>query len=300
MAMNGVSSIEQSKKNIISDKELIIVTGLSGAGKTGVVRVLEDLDYYCIDNLPVPMIQHFLDCIATQHALSKVVLGIDIRGKEFFSLHVKDVLALKNSAWKVTIIFLDASEATLLKRFQETRRRHPFESRLSLPEAIASERKLLDPLMQQADLYMNTDHWNLHDLRKWALSYFNAATMPDLLVNFISFGFKYGIPLESNAVYDLRPLPNPFFIPHLRPLHGKDAAIQEYLFNMTEVQEYWNYLVTFIKYSLKKTYEEGRFSATISIGCTGGKHRSVAFVERLIVQGFSHVKAFAYHRDIEK
>jgi UPF0042 nucleotide-binding protein len=169
-----------------------------------------------------------------------------------------------------------------------------------LPEAIASERKLLDPLMQQADLYMNTDYWNLHDLRKWALSYFNAATMPDLLVNFISFGFKYGIPLESNAVYDLRPLPNPFFIPHLRPLHGKDAAIQEYLFNTAEVQEYWNHLVSFIAYSLKKTYEEGRFSATISIGCTGGRHRSVAFVERLVMQQFSHVKAFAYHRDIEK
>lgn len=294
------SSLNLLEKKTDPCKDLIIVTGLSGSGKTGVVRVLEDLDYYCVDNLPVPMIRHFIECIATEHDLSKITFGIDIRGKDFFSTLLHEIAYIKKMGWKVTIIFLDAYDETLLKRYQETRRRHPLEIDMTLPEAISYERKLLDPILQEADLHMNTDSWNIHDLRKWARSYFNASVAPDLLVNFVSFGFKHGVPLESNVVYDLRSLPNPYFSPHLRALSGKSSQVYEYLFHNDEVKEYWDQLLTFLEFSLRKTYEEGRFSATVSIGCTGGRHRSVAFVERLAKHHFSYVKSIVYHRDIEK
>ncbi|MBL4588324.1 RNase adapter RapZ [Candidatus Babeliales bacterium] len=299
-SFSSISSLNMLDKNIDPCKELVIVTGLSGAGKTGVVRVLEDLDYYCIDNLPVPMIRHFIECIAMEHDLSKVAFGIDIRGKDFFSTFLYEIEQIKKMAWKVTIIFLDAHDKTLLKRYQETRRRHPLQQDITLSEAISYERKLLDPILQEADLHMNTDSWNVHDLRKWARSYFNASIAPDLLVNFVSFGFKHGTPLESNALYDLRSLPNPYFVPDLRSMSGKDIQVYEYLFHNREIQEYWDKFITFLEFSLKKTYEEGRFSATIAIGCTGGRHRSVAFVERLAKHKFSQVKSIIYHRDIEK
>lgn len=286
-----------------TEREVIIVTGLSGAGKTGVVRALEDLNYYCVDNLPVPMISSFLDFAFNHHKLSRIALGIDARGKQFLQSlmsELQKISATDTLACNVRIMFLDASEATLLKRYQETRRKHPLEGATSLPAAIHQEREILMPIMELADIRLDTDQFNLHELRSWVLRNFAGTCRRELVVNLISFGFKYGIPLESNLVYDVRSLPNPYFIPELRPKSGCDEDLREYLFGLTEVQEYWDHMLPFLRYSLRKSYEECRFFVTVAIGCTGGRHRSVSFVERLAAEVFDNVKVTIHHRDLHK
>lgn len=288
----------------VLDRQIIIVTGLSGAGKASVMRVLEDLGFYCVDNLPIPLLETFLLFSFGQEPQTlKVALGIDARDHKFLpSLEAALDLIQKNSstACQLRIIFLNASDTTLLKRFQETRRRHPLGLNCSLLEAIAQERQLLLPVMDAADVVLDTDSFNTHQLRSWALQTFSGNQKRQMVVDLVSFGFKYGIPLESNFVYDLRFLPNPYFIPELKPLSGLDAPIKNYLFEQPQVEECWGKLQAFLEYSLQKSYEEGRFFVTVAIGCTGGRHRSVAFVERLAKGFWKNIQILVRHRDIER
>jgi RNase adapter protein RapZ len=281
-------------------RQVIIVTGLSGAGKSGVLRGLEDLGFYCVDNLPVPMLSVFLN-LATQTQTFKVALGIDARGEHFFTDFILEIQKLKKQLGdNLKIIFLTASSETLIKRFQETRRTHPLAKDIDLIHAIKKETKLLVPIMDMADIKLDTNALNTHDLRKWVNNAFANDQTKKLIVNLTSFGFKYGIPLESNMIHDLRSLPNPYFIPSLKELDGRTYEIQNYLFSQPDVVDYWKKLTEYTKFAIDKFCKEGRFFVNISIGCTGGKHRSVTFVEKLGKQNWENVKFLINHRDVEK
>lgn len=285
-------------------RHVLIVTGLSGAGKTSVMRALEDIGFYCVDNLPVPLLKTLLN-LAFQAPLElvRVALGIDARDEQFLNTLLGEVEHLRQEKQidGFKIVFLHASENTLVKRFQETRRKHPLVSKKTdLISAIRNERTMLDSIKNLADVTLETDMLNTHDLRSWVQKTFCEETKREVLVNVVSFGFKYGIPPESNLVWDLRFLPNPFFVDSLKELNGRHPAIQEYLFADNTVRDYWARLADFLQFALAKFYQEGRFFVTIAIGCTGGKHRSVAFVEKLGTQKWNHCSFLVRHRDLGK
>ena len=286
------------------NKQVLIVTGLSGAGKTILMSALEDFGFYCVDNLPFPMLSHFLNLVfQSQTNLFKVSLGIDIRGQKFLGNFIKEIENIKKQVSRdmhFKIVFLNADENTLVRRFQTTRRNHPLSNEGSLFKAIKKEKEILDPVKQIADVVLDTDIFNVHELRRWVKKSFSEKLEQEILVNLISFGFKYGVPPESNLVYDLRFLPNPYFESELRLLDGRNTLIHDYLFNKKIVNDYWRKLRSFIKYSVQKFYQEGRFFVNISIGCTGGKHRSVSFVEKLNKEIYEHVRFFVNHRDLGK
>lgn len=276
----------------------ILVTGLSGAGKTSVMRALEDLDYYCVDNLPLPLIPQFLSFILSQQPRQRrIALGIDARS--YLSHEMAELAYLKESQQcRLDVIFVTSSESTLLRRFQETRRKHPLEKGCTLLEAIETERRLLALLIDNADIVLNTDRFTIHEVRRWVIETFLNRNDREMVVNVVSFGFKHGVPAESNFVYDVRSLPNPYFIPELKPMSGRDQPIVDYLFAQPAVVEYWSNLSSFIQFSLQKSFEEGRFFVTVAIGCTGGRHRSVAFAERVAQQSSHNLRFIVTHRDI--
>jgi len=285
-------------------REILVVTGLSGSGKSTVMRSLEDLGFYCVDNFPVPLLSTFLDFVfQSQTNLLKVAMGVDARGGDCSDSFLQEIEKLKKQNYfgsNFKILFLNASDETLVKRFQETRRTHPLAQKISLNRAIKKERALLAPLKKFADQIHNTDQSTIHELRKWVRGTFVKNHSQEVIVNLISFGFKYGVPAQSNLVYDLRFLPNPYFVPGLKILNGRDSEVSKYLFEREEVNIYWDKLVDFLSYLLQQYYEEGRFFANVSVGCTGGKHRSVAFAERLSTQKWPNIKFLVYHRDVGK
>jgi UPF0042 nucleotide-binding protein len=286
-----------------TSRQILIITGLSGAGKTILMRSLEDLGFYCVDNLPIPLLNTFLNFVFhTQSNILKVVLGIDSRGEQFLNNFISIINNLKNTGVSqfLKIIFLNSRTSTLIKRFQETRRTHPLAINIDLLSAIEKEKKLLEPIMSMSDIVLETDSFNIHELRHWVQKSFSNINTKLLVAHIISFGFKYGIPEESNLLFDVRFLPNPHFIPELKPLDGRDEKIQKFLFSYTIVQNYWEKLKNFIHFSLKNFYDEGRFSITIAIGCTGGKHRSVTFAEKLGQENIEGVKFLVTHRDTGK
>lgn len=295
-----IESIAQVDKS--SERILIIVTGLSGAGKTSVMRALEDLGFYCVDNLPLPLLSTFLKLADNNARFSKIALGIDARGEFFHSDFIAEMQNIRKNeiSCKLKIVFVSAREQTILKRFQETRRKHPLGLGISLEKAIEKERHIMEPIMALADTTLETDSLNIHDLRALIHRQFSQEHQRELVVNLVSFGFKYGVPSESNLVYDLRFLPNPHFIPALKDFDGRSAQIQEFLLTQPIVSEYFNRLTDFLGFLLPKFHEEGRFFATVALGCTGGKHRSVCFIEMLHKQVFPHVRFVITHRDLGK
>ena len=281
---------------------IFIITGFSGAGKSSVLRALEDLGFYCVDNLPVSLTTSFFNYIQQPDMIGKkIALGIDIRAGQDMQQLVNDIVAWRaSSGYSVKIIFLTASSDVLIKRFQETRRKHPLGNVLDLADALEKEKQLLSPLSVNADLLIDTDQFNIHELRTFVGNVFAADGKPRMIVRLMSFGFKYGIPHESNFVYDIRSLPNPYFIPELKILDGTELAIQGYLFSQPVVQEYWQKLNDFFTFSLDKSYQEGRSFIHVGVGCTGGRHRSVAFVQKLAELPLENVQFFVKHRDLHK
>ncbi len=280
---------------------ICIVTGLSGAGKSTVLRALEDFGFFCVDNLPLALIPAFSYFIRqSNNKEQKIALGIDVRSGQAVEELVEQVHYLKQESFQLTILFLTASVPVLLKRFQETRRKHPLADGIDLLDAIETEKQLLQPLSQQADISIDTDQLNIHELRDFIRSAVTNDKKPVMVVNLTSFGFKYGVPVETNFVFDIRSLPNPYFVPQLTDFTGKDAPVQEYLFGLEPVKDYFQKLHDFFIFSLKKSYEEGRFFIHVAIGCTGGKHRSVAFVEKLAELSLDNIQFIIKHRDIAK
>lgn len=297
MQFQKLSSLE----SLTNQPQLIIVTGYSGAGKSTVLRALEDVGFFCIDNLPIALLDSFFQLVcASQINGQRLALGIDVRGGTAIQELIVELERFNNVQHKLKIFFLTSSVPVLIKRFQETRRKHPLADAIDIIDAINQEKELLQPLIAMADLVVDTDQLNIHQLRSFVRSSFASDGEQKMIVSLLSFGFKYGVPLESNFVYDVRSLPNPYFVPELKMFDGMDKEIQNYLFDQSQVQEYWNKLLDFITYSLKKSHDEGRFFVNIAIGCTGGKHRSVAFVQKLAQQSMAHVQFLVEHRDINR
>ncbi|KQA21814.1 RNase adapter RapZ [Vibrio metoecus] len=261
---------------------LIVVSGQSGAGKSVALRVLEDLGYYCVDNLPVSLLPAFIQSV--QGSQQNVAVSIDIRNLPKEPGLVQEVLEQLKQNNDVSMLFLDASKETLLKRYSETRRIHPLSlshSKPSLAQAIELEKQLLGPLKEQADLLLDSSNQSLHDLSETVRMRIEGRERKDLVMVFQSFGFKYGLPTDADYVFDVRFLPNPHWEPQLRPLTGLDAPIKSFLEGHSEVMELKQQIQKFFEYWLPMLEKNNRSYLTIAIGCTGGKHRSVYLTQQI-------------------
>ena len=282
---------------------LIVLTGMSGGGKTVALRALEDLEFYCVDNLPGSLLPHLVQAVLQDKSSRRrrIAVGMDVRNRgEDFS-HLPSVLSeLAAAGVQVHLIFLDCRDDVLIKRYSETRRRHPLALRgVSLADAIIEERRLLRPLMAIAEKVIDSSDLNVHQLRRLVATGYAQAT-EGLTLMFQSFAFRRGLPLDADFVFDARCLPNPHWQPHLRPLSGKDAPVREYLDAEPLVEEYFSDTARWLDSWIPRFEQDDRSYLTISIGCTGGRHRSVYLVEKLATHYRSQREGvLTFHRELE-
>ncbi len=281
----------------------IILTGLSGSGKGTFLRALEDRGFFCVDNLPLGLLTKFSELIVkSETEPSKAAMVIDVREGQTLSEFPAVYQELKkNPALEISLWFLEASDAVLVRRFSETRRPHPLDPNRPVLEAIALERDLLAPIRDMADHILDTSRFTIHELRQHAVRLFEERQAQHLLVSLVSFGFKYGVPIDSDLVFDVRFLPNPNFVPHLKSHTGADAAVIEYMNSHEQTGKFLDHVYNFIDFLLPQYEKEGKSYVTISIGCTGGRHRSV-FIANAVGKHVSDRKyrVKVSHRDSEK
>lgn len=283
---------------------VVILSGLSGSGKSVALKTFEDLDYYCVDNLPVDLLPAFVRSLMRDDVLSqKVAVGIDVRNRHSdLSKLVQWRAQLSELGLTGSLVFFDATDAVLLRRYSDTRRRHPLShAGLSLTEAIAREREMTAPLRNDANVVIDTSALNVHQLRRRIITSFARDHGTSLSLLFESFAYKRGVPGDADFVFDARVLPNPHWIPSLRPFSGRDPEVREYLSTQPEVAEYVDQVNAFLDNWLPRLRGETRSYVTIAFGCTGGKHRSVYLAETLAQhareQGWEQVATF--HRELE-
>ena len=265
--------------------EFVIISGLSGAGKSKAASIMEDLDFFCVDNLPAPLIPKFAELgMAGSGEYDRVVLVTDIRGGTNFESLFQALRDLKNMKCSYRILFMEASDETIIKRYKETRRSHPLaESCDSLEQAIALERRMLAPLRERAEYIIDTSNLSTAKLKGELRRLFaKGDTLEGRMdVRVTSFGFKHGVPMEADLVFDVRFLPNPYYVAELRPLTGLDQGVRDYVFSGGQTQEFLNRLGDFVTWLLPRYEEEGKTALVIAVGCTGGHHRSVAIAHAL-------------------
>ena len=279
-------------------KKIILLTGMSGAGKTTAVKALEDAGFYCIDNLPSFLLPSLLSDAKKRPELNRMALGMDARDHGFVSESQGIIAQLKAGDYQLTIVFLEADEQVLLRRYSEMRRRHPFASP-SVRAGIQAERVLLAKIKAQADLIIDTSRLTPHGLRSELLREIQGASPQALQVGLVSFGFKHGVPQEADVLFDVRFLPNPFFVPELRPLTGQDPTVASFVLESELTGEFLERLLPLLRFLIPQYRREGKAYLTIGIGCTGGQHRSVAVVERLRLLLEEQTKTiFITHRDL--
>lgn len=285
----------------MKDDRFLIITGLSGSGKTSVSRFLEDLGYYCIDNLPAKLIPSFVDLwMREEFKIEKVALVVDIR-EEGFTNEFPNVVESIRKQIPIWMIFLEASDETLVQRFSESRRPHPLTRKRSVAESVSLERESLAGIKTMADEVIDTTALSVWDLKKKLTRRFLRRKAQQLQVVIVSFGYKYGIPVDSDLVFDTRFLPNPFYINALREKTGRSKSVREYVLQSAGANQFLMELYRFVDYLMPKFVEEGKSTLTISVGCTGGKHRSVVCGEQLKNHLRRHSSyARIYHRDIYK
>lgn len=266
-----------------SELELIIITGLSGAGRTQAMQSLEDQDFFCVDNLPPTFLVKFAElCAQSRGKVSKAAIVCDLRGGEFFSSLSEALNNLEKEGFRLQILFLDASDETLIRRYKESRRRHPLSPQGRVLDGIQAERQQMEDLRIRADTIIDTSNLSSQQLRRQVADlYGKVRGLGQMAVSVISFGFKYGIPLDADLVMDVRFLPNPFYIQGLRPLTGEDTLVQDYVFGNAMAQEFMEKYLALLEFILPNYVKEGKTHLVIGIGCTGGQHRSVAIAERV-------------------
>ena len=278
----------------------VVVTGMSGGGKLTAIRFLEDMGYYCVDNLPVRLIDPFMELVfAPGSDIDKVVLGLDVRADQTFD-NVEQVLAaLKKKGYKYEILFMDASDEVLIKRYKETRRAHPVNPTGRVEDGIVRERQILEQIKKQADYVIDTSGLLTRSLREELLRIFvEDKKYNSLMISVMSFGFKNGIPTDADLVFDVRFLPNPFYVESLKRLTGNDKPVRDYVMSVPEAQQFMDKLTDLIQFLLPGYVKEGKNQLVIAIGCTGGQHRSVTIANALA----EHLRGGEYginlyHRD---
>ncbi|CAM2363159.1 RNase adapter RapZ [Listeria seeligeri] len=281
--------------------KLVIITGMSGAGKTVAMQSLEDLGYFCVDNLPPSLLPKFWELMKETDKMDKIALVMDLRGREFFDSIQPALDELDNTNFITTkILFLEADDKVLVSRYKETRRHHPLEPNGSVLDGITAERELLSDLKGRSQLVINTSNMAPRELRERINNEFQTDDKAVFNVQLMSFGFKYGIPIDADLVFDVRFLPNPHYIDKMRPLTGLDEDVYEYVMKWPETQTFLDKLVDLLMFTLPFYKREGKTQLVIAIGCTGGQHRSVAlteFVGKAIQQKYETTIS---HRDMKR
>lgn len=280
-------------------QEMLIVTGMSGAGRSTVGNALEDLGWYVVDNLPPQMLRPLVELVERAGAsLPRIAAVVDIRGRDFFS-ELRDIIQALRAGVNVRVVFLDATDAVLVRRFESVRRPHPLQGDGTLLDGIGAERARLEELRESSDIVIDTSDLNIHQLATLITETFAEEGRAGLQVTLLSFGFKYGLPADADLVADARFLPNPFWIPELRHLSGEDAAVSDYVLEQPGAREFIEAYTAALEPVLAGYQRENKRHATIAIGCTGGKHRSVALIRELAdrLERMPGVVVSVKHRD---
>lgn len=283
--------------------DIIVITGLSGSGKSFAIRAFEDNGFFCVDNLPPLLIPRFIElCRGYQEEILRIALGVDLRGGHFLQSWPQVLADMRAAGHHVQVLFFDASDDVLLRRFSETRRPHPLAGKGSIQDGISRERKALEAMRALADKVIDTGEFNVHQLKREIEQQFcqlsNARRMSIFLT---SFGYKYGIPHDTDLILDVRFLPNPYFVNELRAKSGRDREVEEYVLKDEETRVYLDRLYALLEYTLPLYEREGKSTLTVALGCTGGRHRSVVLVEELRKRfGGGNYQIHVKHRDIDK
>jgi RNase adapter protein RapZ len=282
-------------------RQLVILTGLSGSGKSTVLKAFEDMGFYCVDNLPVELIPIFAELHAAGEAdFARAALLVDAReGAQLEKL--PPLLKHLRRNHPIALVFIDAGEDALLRRYSETRRPHPFGKALSVRESLSHERALMEPIRKLADVVIDTSKFNVHELRNFITQRFKNPEKRPILVSVVSFGYKYGVPTDSDLVFDVRFLPNPHFVPSLRRFTGRDAKVRRYIRSFPQTGEFLRRIEGLLTYLIPHYIGEGKSYLTVAFGCTGGRHRSVMLAESVKKSLEKHgYSAKVIHRDIDK
>ncbi|MGZ9848504.1 RNase adapter RapZ [Macrococcus psychrotolerans] len=282
-------------------KRLVVVTGMSGAGKSVAIQCLEDLGYFCVDNLPPILLPKFIELMNNNtESLSRVAIGIDLRGKDFFNSLQEEIQNIINlNEVLVQVLFVEASDQILVSRYKETRRTHPLQDNISLIDAIQEERMLLADLRGVATHIIDTSEYKPKALRSKLIEIFGSGKDNIFTINVMSFGFKHGLPIDADIVFDVRFLPNPYYIEEMRKLTGLDPLVYDYVMKWKETEMFYQKLIDLLKFVIPGYMREGKSQVVIAIGCTGGQHRSVALSERISneLKDFFDFELHTRHRD---
>lgn len=280
--------------------KFVIVTGLSGSGKSETMRALEDMGFYCVDNLPPALITKFAElCYQPNSSIDKVALGIDIRGRKFFEALHESLNYLEKENYEYEMVYLDCNDDVLLKRYKMTRRNHPLAKDMQIPEGIKMERKIMEPLKELSTCIIDTTNMKPKDLKEEIKKiYSSGEDNPNLTISVVSFGFKHGILADADLVFDVRFLPNPYYIEELRSKTGDDKEVRDYVMNSRISEEFYIKLLDMIHFLVPQYIEEGKQHLVIGVGCTGGRHRSVT-ITNLIAEDLSNkgYRVVKKHRD---
>lgn len=286
---------------MVESLDLVVITGMSGAGKTVAIQSFEDMGYFCIDNMPPTLVPKFWELIKESGKVSKIALVVDLRSRSFFE-EIQSMLAeIENTSFIDTrILFLDASDTELVSRYKETRRTHPLAMDGLVTEGIRKERAILEDLKTRASIVIDTTNLTPRQLREKINQEFRHSQDRGFRIEMVSFGFKYGLPIDADIAMDVRFLPNPHYIPELRPLTGQDESVREYVMSFPETEQFYQQFISLLETIMPGYVKEGKSSLTIAIGCTGGQHRSVALTERVAKALSKEYKVNITHRDKDK
>lgn len=280
---------------------LVVVTGMSGSGKRTAMKMLEDVGYYCVDNLPTKLIDKFIELVSERNTeLNKVALGIDVRADQPFEEVVRTLTEIKAGSQELEILFLETSDEVLLKRYKETRRLHPLSPEGRVDEGIKKEREILSDIRKISDYVIDTSNLLTRELKEELDKIFvDNKQYNNLMINIVSFGFKNGIPQDADLVFDVRFLPNPFYVEELKNLTGLNKAVRDYVLGFKESTEFLDMLESMLRFLIPNYIKEGKYQLVVAIGCTGGHHRSVTLAEQL----FKRLQSGDYgitltHRDV--
>lgn len=280
---------------------VLLISGLSGSGKSTALRALEDAGWFCIDNLPVPLLPKLLELASYAGDMPRIAVVTDARESHYLKESPQAVESLRSQGVQVETLFLDAADESLIRRFSETRRRHPLSPEGSVPAGIAEERRRLETLRAMADEVIETTSITVHELKRMVQARFADTRGTQLNVSILSFGYRYGLPTQADLVMDVRFLPNPYFVPEMRDRTGREADVAAWVLDREEARSFLDRVTDLVEFLLPRYRREGKTYLTVAIGCTGGKHRSVAFADALSQRLQSDDALIrVWHRDVEK